>query len=62
MIVERYPKLNKVVGGSIPGHEIVSLLERKLARLSSTPHVNMLMGRNRINMLKLKLRENYPSF
>jgi hypothetical protein len=28
-------KSNKVVGGSIPGHEIVSLLDEKLARWSS---------------------------
>jgi hypothetical protein len=29
MIVERYPKSNGVVGGSILGHEISSLLDKK---------------------------------
>ena len=29
MIVVRYPQPNGVVGGSIPGHEIFSLLDKK---------------------------------
>jgi len=32
MIVERYPNPKDEVGGSIPGCEIVSLLERKTLR------------------------------
>ena len=33
------PKPNEVVGGSIPGREIVSLLDGKLARWSSASNV-----------------------
>ena len=36
MIVERYPKPNKVVGGSISSHIIVSLLDGKSTKWSST--------------------------
>jgi hypothetical protein len=32
MIVERYPSLKEEVGGSIPGCEISSLLDKKLAK------------------------------
>jgi hypothetical protein len=32
---EEVPKPNGVVGGSIPGHEIVSLLDGKLVKWSS---------------------------
>ena len=35
VMVERYPNLNEDVGGSIPGCEISSLLDRKLARWST---------------------------
>ena len=31
---EEVPKSNKVVGGSIPSHEIVSLLDKKLVKQS----------------------------
>jgi hypothetical protein len=34
MKVARVPKLNKVFGGSTPGREIVSLLDKKLAKWS----------------------------
>ena len=30
MTVERYPNMNGGVGGSIPGYEIFSLLDRKI--------------------------------
>ena len=36
----KLPKPNRAVGGLIPGHEIVSILDRKLARwsiISSVP-------------------------
>ena len=36
MMVERYPHLKEEVGGSIPGCEISSLLDIKLARRSTT--------------------------
>jgi hypothetical protein len=32
MMIERYPKPNEMVGGSIPSCEIFSLLDRKLAK------------------------------
>lgn len=35
MIVERFPKSNGVVGGSIPGHEIASLRDGQLAKWSN---------------------------
>jgi hypothetical protein len=35
MIVERYPNLKEEVGSSIPGCEISSLLDKKLARWST---------------------------
>ena len=38
MIVERYPNLKEEVGGSIPGCEISSLLDRNLA-LASRPSI-----------------------
>jgi hypothetical protein len=34
MMVERYPNLKEEVGGSIPGREISSPLDKKLARWS----------------------------
>ena len=34
MLVERYPNLKEEVGGSIPGCEISSLLDKKLVRWS----------------------------
>jgi hypothetical protein len=34
MMVERYPNLKEGVGGSIPGCEISSLLDRKISRWS----------------------------
>jgi hypothetical protein len=36
MMVERYPNLKEEVGGSIPGYEMFSLLDIKLARWSTT--------------------------
>ena len=38
MMVERYPNLKEEVGGSIPGHEISSLLDKNLA-LACRPSV-----------------------
>jgi len=35
MMVERYPNLKEEVGGSIPGFEISSLLDKILARWST---------------------------
>ena len=35
MIVKWHSKLNDVIGGSNPGHEIISLLDEKLAKWSS---------------------------
>ena len=35
MMVEKYLNLKEEVGGSIPGCEILSLLDQKLARLST---------------------------
>jgi hypothetical protein len=35
MIVEKVPKPNGMVGSSIPDHEIVSLLDEKLAKWPS---------------------------
>jgi hypothetical protein len=32
MMMERHPNLKEGVGGSIPGYEVSSLLDRKLAR------------------------------
>ena len=34
MMVERYPNLKEEAGGSIPGCEVSSLLDKKLARCS----------------------------
>ena len=42
MIVEKMPKPNELVGGSIPGREIVSLLDGKLASLYHSLSVNEL--------------------
>ena len=36
----KVPKLNKLVGGSIPGYEIVSLFDGKLARWSNASCVH----------------------
>jgi hypothetical protein len=35
----KVPKLNEVIGGSIPGCKIISLLDGKLAKWSSTSYV-----------------------
>jgi hypothetical protein len=35
MMVERYPNFKEEVGGSIPGYEMSSLLDEKLARWST---------------------------
>ena len=42
MMVERYPNLKEEVGGSIPGSEISSLLDRKLAKWSTASCVLVL--------------------
>ena len=39
MMVERYPNLKEEVGGSIPGCEISSLLDRNMA-LACRPYVS----------------------
>jgi len=41
MIVERYPNLKDEVGGSIPGFEIVSLLDRNLRGGQALPYVKI---------------------
>ena len=45
MIVKRYINY-QVVGGSIPGCESISLLDRKVARWSSSSYVPNRRGRN----------------
>jgi hypothetical protein len=54
MTVERYPNLKEEVDGSIPGYEISSLLDGKLARWSPTSCASTLAYRPSVSKKKNK--------
>jgi hypothetical protein len=60
MMVERYPNLKEEVGNSISSCEISSLLDRKLARWSTTSCALVLACRLFVSIKRTnKLRENF---
>ena len=52
MMVERYPILEEEVGGSIPGCEISSQLDKELARWSTASYALVLACRHSISTKK----------
>jgi hypothetical protein len=54
MMLERYPNLKKEVGGSIPGCEISSLLEGKLAKWLIASYALVLPCRPSVSKKKKK--------
>jgi hypothetical protein len=50
MVVERFSNLKEEVGGSIPGYEISSLLDKKLVRWSTASCVLALAYRPTISI------------
>jgi hypothetical protein len=62
MMVERYPNLKEEVGNSIPGCEISSLPDRKLARWSITSCALALACRPSVSKKKQKKKKRLPTY